>query len=136
MPKRILIIGILFCLGGVSAIWEIISGIFNSHISINFAVCLLPVGIGLFKGKSRSRFWAAFWITLGYLICLVMTILILSHPENASVTWFEHVIRGQEAIPYAFAFIALSAVTLFIIHKLLYSEKASAYFARFETKQG
>ena len=130
MPKRILVIGILFCLGGVLAIWDIITDLFQSSISLNFAVFLLPVGMGLLKGKPSSQKWARFWVILGYIFCVFMTSFVIVFPESASVRLAEHEIRGPEALPYALSLIALLAISLVVIHKLLYSEKALAYFNR------
>lgn len=134
MPKRILIIGILYCLFGALAIWDVISKLFDSHINLNFAVFLLPVGIGLLKGKPSSRKWAIFWIVLGYLFCLLMIVLALISPQNLTATWFDRVIKGHEAVPYVLASVAALGTILVIIHKLLYSERASAYFEQYQTK--
>lgn len=62
MPKRVLIIGLLFCLSGILAIWDVLSGICQNRLSLNFAVLLLPVGIGLLRGRQRSQWWARFCI--------------------------------------------------------------------------
>jgi hypothetical protein len=58
MPKRVLIIGLQFCLGGLSAIWDMLFGLFHSRIGFNFGELLLPVGIGLLRGKPTSKWWA------------------------------------------------------------------------------
>jgi serine/threonine protein kinase len=130
MPKRIIIIGILFCLGGFSAIWDVLSDIFRSHINLNFAVFLLPVGIGLLRGKPRSQWWARFWIILGYILCALSVVVVIVSPENAHASWFDSEIRGSAAIPYVLLMLALLAVALIAVHKLLYSEKAQIYFKR------
>jgi uncharacterized integral membrane protein len=130
MPKRILIIGILYCLFGISAIWDVISSLLDSRINLNFGVLLLLVGIGLFKGKPSSRSWAIFWIFLGYLACLIITVLALIYPQRATVNWFGDVIKGHEAFPYALAITAAMVAGLIVIHKLLNTEKALAYFDR------
>jgi len=128
MPKRIIIVGILFCLGGALAIWEVLSGLFQSHIYLNFAVFLLPVGIGLLRGKLRSQWWARFWIILGYIFCVILVVLAIVSPRNAHASWFGREIAGSQAIPYILLFSALLAVSLVVMHRLLYSEKAVAYF--------
>ena len=45
MPIRILIIGLLSCLAGVLAIWEVIADLMQDHLNLNFAVFLLPVAV-------------------------------------------------------------------------------------------
>ena len=128
MPRRIIIIGILFCLGGALAICEVLSDLFQSHINLNFAVLLLPVGIGLLRGKPRSQWWARFWIILGYIVCTLLAVVVIAFPRNAHASWFGREIRGSEAVPYALLVSALFAGFLIVLHKLLYSEKAMAYF--------
>lgn len=128
MPLRILIIGILFCLGGLSAIWDVLSSLFRSHINLNFAVLLLPVGIGLLRGRPSSQWWARFWIILGYIMCIAMVVLVISSPANAHASWFGRRIEGPSAVPYAIVVATLAALFLFALHKLLYSPKATAYF--------
>ena len=128
MPKRIIIIGLLFCLGGLFAIWDVVSGLFHDRLSINFAVLLLPVGIGLLRGKSRSQWWARFWIILGYITCAALVILPILSPRSVHAEWFDTKLHGPEAVPYVIGIGLVSAVLLFILHKLLYSEKANRFF--------
>jgi putative effector of murein hydrolase LrgA (UPF0299 family) len=128
MPERVLIIGLLFCLGGVLAIWDVLSALAESNVNLNFAVFLLPVGIGLLRGKPRSQWWARFWIVLGYGLCGLMVVLAVASPESAHATWFDTRVRGPEAVPYVIGMALLFTVLLFGLHKLLYSEKANRFF--------
>ena len=73
---------ILFCLAGMLAIWEVISDLVHSHLNLNFAVFLLPVGIGLLRGKPRSQWWARFWFILGYILCALLVVMVLVSPGN------------------------------------------------------
>ncbi len=128
MPKRILIIGLAFCLGGGLAIWEVISALFRSRINLNFAVLLLPVGIGLIRGRSRSRCWASFWIVLAYIGCALLIGVAVVSPKNVSSSWFGHEFRGSDAVPYAIAGSVCVALLFYFVHRLLYSPNADAYF--------
>lgn len=131
MPARVLIIGAIFCLAGVLAIWSVIvAALVESRLNINLAAFMLPVGIGLFKGRPSSRAWAGFWIVLGYLGCLLMAGLTVAAPQSVSGSWFERELHGAEAASYALLAAATMLVVLIAVHKLLYSEKASAYFSR------
>ena len=130
IPKRIFIIALLFCLFGVWAIIGIVVGIFNNHLNIHLSFFMLPVGIGLFKGKPSSRWWARFWIILGYLLCGAMLILGTAKPSWIHADWFGRKLEGSEALLYMWiASFAMLAV-LILLHKLLYSAKAEAYFSR------
>lgn len=128
IPKRILILGILFILAGILAVWEVVSDLMNSHLNLNFAVFLLPVGIGLLKGKRSSRSWAKFWIILGYLLCGLLSVLAMVAPGNAHAYWPGHEVRGPAAVPYVLLFAALLALFLMVMQMLLRSDKANAYF--------
>ncbi len=133
MPKRILIIGLLFCLGGICAIWDVLSDLFQSRLNLNFGVLLLPVGIGLLSGKQSSQWWARFWIILGYIGCGLLVILVILSPESAHATRFDTKLQGSQAVPYVIGGALFFAVLLFILHRLLYSEKANRFFRRDST---
>jgi uncharacterized membrane protein (DUF485 family) len=130
MPKRVLVIGLLFCLGGVCAIWDVLSALFRSCLNLNFAVLLLPVGIGLLRGKPSSQWWARFWIILGYVLCGLLVVFVPLLPGSAHATWFGTDLHGPEAVPYVIGMALFFAVLLFVLHKLLYSEKANRFFRR------
>ena len=130
MPKRILIIGILFCSGGAFAIWEVVSDLFRSHINLNFAVLMLPVGVGIMKGKKSSQWWGRFWIILGYLGCIIVVGASLISPQNVTATGFGEEINGTEAVPYVLIGALIFAILFVTIHRLLYSDIAHAYFCR------
>lgn len=127
MPKRVLLIGILFCLGGVLAIWDVVSDLSRGHIDINLAVFLLPVGIGLLKGKRTSQWWARLWVILGYVACFLLA---TASPENVTASWFGREMKGDAAVPYVVSVAVAFALALLVIHRLLYSEKAMAFFSR------
>ena len=129
MPKRVLIIGLIFVLGGASAIWNILESAMNSRLTINAGVFLLPIGIGLLRGRASSQWWARFWIILGYIAIIVLVCLVFAYPQNAKVTWFDVQIHGHSAIPYFLGLAALFVTCLVLCHRLLYSPKACQYLS-------
>lgn len=92
-PRSITIIGVLYIVGGLLAIGDVISDLFRDHININFAVCLLFVGIGLLKLKESSRRWAIFWIVVGYMISALLFVGYFAFP-NYSVKWDRAEVHG------------------------------------------
>ncbi len=130
MPKRLIAIGVLFVACGLIAIWGVISGLAHNNISLNFAVLMLPVGVGLLRGKRSSQWWARFWIILGYCMMGLLVLLAFAMPQNVSATWFGNRIRGPSAIPYVIFVAIVFTVVLNVVHRLLYSEKSNAYFNR------
>jgi hypothetical protein len=115
---------------GILAIWTIVSDLVRSHINLNFAVLLLPVGIGLLRGRASSQWWARFWIILGYILVGFLVVLAILFPYAINATWRGETIRGPAAVPYVIGLSVLACVPLVIIHRLLYSEKAIAFFRR------
>jgi len=132
MPKRILIIGILFCLAGVFAAWDIISGLTRSHLNLNFAVFSLPVGIGLLRGREKSRRWARFWIILGYIACGLLIVLSALNPGNAQATFFDKSLSGPPALLVIYPMAVAAAGILYIINRLLFSVRSNEHFGRSE----
>jgi len=130
MPKRVLIIGLLFVISGMLSVWSMIEAATHSRIYLNFGVLLLPVGVGLLRGRVSSQWWARFWIILGYIVLVLQVGEIIAHPQNAWFSWFGSVIRGSRSIPYAIVFSALFGVGLYICHRFLYSKKAIDYLCR------
>lgn len=130
MPKRILIIGVLFCISGLLAIWDIISALLESRIFLNFGVFTLPVGIGLLKGKASSRRWASLWIILGYLGSLAFAFLALDSPGNINLNFFGTSSSGGDTLAIAMISIAVWVAMLVCMHRLLYTPTSNEYFAR------
>lgn len=127
MPKRLAIIGTLFILAGISALWSIISGLLDNHVNINFAVLLLPVGIGLLRGKHHSRISAIVITYIGYLLCLILTLTFLTSQDNITFTYPGHTITGPDALPPTLAAILVAFTLLLIQHLTLKSPKVIAY---------
>lgn len=129
IPKRILTIGLLFAIMGAYSIAEVIRAGFHDGINLNFSMFMLPVGIGLLRGRKSSQWWASLWIILGY--CSAVWVLVMTFcAPTAEIKWLGFTAQGKGAIPYLFVFLLLWAVGLSIGHRLLYSPKACAYLAR------
>jgi hypothetical protein len=111
-PISITIIGIFFVIGGLMAGIDIIRGLFNDHLNLNFGVLWVPVGFGLMKGRSSSRGWAKWWIGL---FSLVIGGLLAFYPffgDSYTVSWFGQPVIGTEkhflaiGLPIAFLLVA------------------------------
>ncbi len=100
MPIRILVIGLLYCIAGVLAIREVVADLMQDDLNLNFGVFLLPVGIGLVRGKSGSRAWVKFWTGLGSLLVVVIVIFPFVNATALTADWFGEKIRGSRAVPY------------------------------------
>ena len=93
-PTRIKVIGAIFIIAGCLAAWEIGYDLLHDHLNLNFSVLMIPVGMGLLKGRSSSRGWAKFWIGL---FSLVIGALLVFYPffgDSYSITWFDQELAG------------------------------------------
>ena len=114
-PISLLIIAILFIIGGGLAGWEIVHSLMHDRISPNLAVCLLFVGVGLLKLKASSRRWAIAWIVLGYILCAILLYgyFLFGHFNAVSVIVGENEIKGPlrfllgSSLPLIFAMILI-----------------------------
>jgi hypothetical protein len=58
-------------------------------------------------------------------------------PESAHASWFDLHLRGPQALPFVLVFLLAIVVALTVIHFLLYSPKAEAFFqSKGETGRG
>ena len=125
-----MIIGLLFVAFGLLAIWDIIYRLTHNEIYLNFAVFMLPVGIGLLRRKRSSQWWARFWIILGYCFNGLLVLFAISMPQYVHATLFGYQIYGRSAVPYVIGVAFVFAAELIVVHRLLYSEKANQFFNR------
>ena len=91
---------------------------------------MLPVGIGPFRGLRSSQWWARFWIRLGYALCALLVLLALFFHRMAHAPWCNASVSGAAAIPYVMVTSIGMACILYVMQRLLYSEKAREYFTR------
>ncbi|RYD68731.1 MAG: hypothetical protein EOP83_00060 [Verrucomicrobiaceae bacterium] len=126
MPKRILLIGLLFCLVALLAIWDVADSAIKGHLSLNFGVLLLPTGIGLLRGRASSLPLARSWCLFALGLSIILVILSVAWSENASFRVFHFVVDG----PYQIVPPILISAFIFLNYRLLRSEKAEAYCSR------
>ena len=92
--KSITIIGALYIIAGCLAACQMLYGLFHDHLYLNFTVLMLPVGLGLLKGRASSRGWAKAWIRLFSLLCGIWLILYPFLGDSYSVAWFDEQLVG------------------------------------------
>lgn len=139
MPKRIFIIGNLFCLVGFFGIWNLATDLYqlimnvtqwNLDLSKILAVLLLPIGISLLLGQAWAQWWARLSIVVAFVFCLVSIVFAIASPEDTYFNGFNQSLTGISALPYVITpFLILTSVLVFM-YRLLYSNKANTYFNR------
>ena len=128
-PLRIWFLGLLFAMGGVLAIWQVVEAAMGRTVSLNFAVFLLPVGLGLLAGKLSSVSWAKFWVGFGWAVIVLALVVAVIRPEVVHSSWNGREMTGRDALPMVFGVSAGVAVMLYGIWRLLKSEPTEAYVA-------
>lgn len=121
MPIAVMIVSGLYLLAGVAAIFDVLEKLLRNHISINFAVCLLFVGIGLLRGKRRSRGWATCWLVIAAVMGLLLVGLALAGVSGV-------VLRPNPPIAYGLA-LAMFGL-LYWIYRVLWSPQGDEWFNR------
>ena len=93
-PRALTFLAWVFILFGCSAGWRITEALLSHKTSINLSILMIPVGIGLLKGRLSSLGWAKLWIGLFFLLVLAITCAYPFDPGSYSVTWFGAEIQG------------------------------------------
>lgn len=127
-PRRVLVIGILFCVLGVLAAGTMVWAFALRQLTLNPMVLMLPVGIGLLKGRTSSQWWASVWLALGCGLCLLLGTLEWIMPGNLNLRWNGKDYQGAYSSPVVLAVCAVNAMALGTLHWLLRSPKAAFYF--------
>jgi hypothetical protein len=95
-PLGLLIVGWAFIAIGVWSVWGIIEDARNSRIHLALDVLLIPVGIGLLRGRPLSIIWAQIWIGLG---AMCFGILLVWYPfteDRWSISLGSSEVRGWQ----------------------------------------
>ena len=95
-PTSISLISVLFLIVGAVTGFQILNSLFNNHLYLDSSVLMIPVGLGLLKGRSSSRGWAKFWIAL---FAVISGILLLFYPflgGSYTMTIFGRPLAGTE----------------------------------------
>jgi hypothetical protein len=127
-PLGLTIIGSLFILGGALALFQMALDLSHSRIRLNFAVLMIPVGIGLLKGRFSSRFWAKVWI--GFFVVFVSALL-LAYPffsESYHVRFGSEELHGAMRHIVAVTIPALLILPGVIAWKYLRGRKLDSFF--------
>jgi len=87
MSTRLKVIGALFCLtGGVAALSLVDDTATGRGVTVNLLVFLLPVGLGLLKGRRSSRAWAQAWLVFGLVVGVALMGLAALAPSSVRAT--------------------------------------------------
>jgi uncharacterized membrane protein len=127
VPKRLALLAILFCILGVLCLWDAVRAILGQWVSLGFIFwLLLPVGIGLLRGKSAARSWARLLIAIGYCICALAVVVAALHPDSL----YSAGTHG-EALRLRFTVGAvITAAILYLMQRTLGSQPVTDYLQR------
>ncbi|RYD39850.1 MAG: hypothetical protein EOP85_15245 [Verrucomicrobiaceae bacterium] len=127
-PRRVLLVGALFCLVGGAVICQILWDLFHHRLSFDLTVLMLPVGVGLLRGRTSSKWWATLWCIYGYGMSLIFVMLDLLEPGRVTLKVFGHEVEGGYPRPLFLTLAILMAAGFMTMHYLLASRKSAEYF--------
>jgi hypothetical protein len=127
-PRRVLVVGGLFCLVGGMVLCKILWELSQNRPFFDLLVLMLPVGIGLLKGRTSSKWWATLWLMFCYGMCLVFIVMDLANPGHVTVRGFGHEIEGGYSRPLFLSSAIAMGVVFIVMHYLLASRKSADYF--------
>ena len=109
--------------------------LFNDRLHIDFSVLMIPIGLGLLKGRSSSRYWAKFWIGFSSAVLGLLLVLYPFLGDSFSVRWFDAELTGgaRHVMAIGFPIIFLSLARWMWIH--LSSPTTKPFFDDFETQK-
>ena len=79
LPLALKIVAVLFILGGIFAVIEVIVSLMNNRININFGVLGIFIGFGLLRLSQGWRTCALVFTWIGLIVIPIIGILFLSH---------------------------------------------------------
>lgn len=85
-PLSITIIAVLFLCLGLKAVFEIIERAMQWSLHINLGFFMIPIAIGLLRGKNSSRIWAKIWCGFWILVAIVVAIAFPLYGHSWTVT--------------------------------------------------
>lgn len=88
LPLSLVIVALLFILGGISAVIEVVLALMNDHLNINFGVLGIPIGIGLLRLRRGWRALALVFIWIGLIACPIIGGLFLWNSGPLDFTVF------------------------------------------------
>ena len=127
-PRRVYIIGVLFCFTGGLMLGHMLWSLAKGTLVLNPLALMVPVGIGLLRGKTNSQWSATLWLVLGYCTCLVLIVAELTRPGEIHIRWQGVDWRGQYSGAVLIGCCLLAGGVLAGMHWLLRSARADAYF--------
>lgn len=134
MPKRILFVGLFFCIYAVLAAVSIAEAWMNLRPYFHFGIFLFPVGVGLLQGRPRAREWARCCVVLGYITAAVVPLYLIIYMAVKRAQAGDRVpaavLDASDTVPRLMLWAICLVIAAVIVQAVLNSEKAKAYFER------
>ncbi|MBN8420914.1 MAG: hypothetical protein J0L73_18500 [Verrucomicrobia bacterium] len=131
-PTSITVIGVIFIIAGFVAAWGCVYALLHHHVKLNLAVFMIPVGFGLLKSRSSSRWWAKVWIGFFSLVVGLMLGFYPFYGDRYSVTWFDEQLVGTPRHAVAVGIPIVFLIFARLIWRSLASPAAAPFFDDYE----
>lgn len=128
-PLSITIIAILFLCLGLRAVFEIIERATQGVLHFNFGFFMIPIAIGLLRGKDSSRVWAKIWCGIWLLPAILVSAAYPFYGRSWKVTDPYGLISKVGLDAAIVIGLLLILVTSLVIWRCLSTERAREFFA-------
>jgi hypothetical protein len=105
------VIGVLLCAAGAFAGLSMVLDFAGHVLAPRPEVLLIPVGLGLLKGRRSSQRWAAGWIGLGLGATLLFGVMAVWVPSDVRASFFGYSFTAAES-SVGFAALMLACIAL------------------------
>src|SRR5688572_29854646 len=109
IPTSLTVLAVLFILGGIAAMIEIIVSLLHGQLSLNFGVLELFIGAGLLRLNPTWRTWALVFTWIALVVTPVGALIFLSSAD------LDFTLFGQKVVQMPKAAGIIAAVAFFIV---------------------
>jgi hypothetical protein len=119
LPTGVKVIGWLLLISGVWSAINMLVGLTQNRVGINVGVLTLFIGIGLLRRRPWARTAAIVVFGLAIAFVVLIGVVILNMPQNATFTYPGGQIHGRTAVLPALAtFLAIGGLLAWCLHYL------------------
>jgi uncharacterized membrane protein HdeD (DUF308 family) len=117
VPRRLQVIGAIYCLiGGSALVAMAVDAVRSGVLHPNVSAFMLPVGLGLLRAMRSSRRWATFWAGLTSAIAGAAALWAVFSRTDVGVDAFGMALRGNAAVAFLLALALLCAAAIWTLY--------------------
>ena len=128
-PLALTIIAWLFIIAGVFSAWDLVSHIWQGHLSLNLGVLFIFLGRGLLRLRPVARDWALGVVVLGWIV-LAVVVVTTGVFGAGEVRFWDVVVTGWRRVLAVFGFSIIWGALLAWMTRVLLRQGVKDLFTR------